>query len=73
MNHQEVTIRSFPVELFKVMQIAGWVGSGGQAKAIIADGMVLLNGTTETQKRKKCMAGDTITFNDQSVVLASEV
>ena len=41
------------IELYKVIKIEGMVSSGGEAKAVIADGQVLVNGLIETQKRKK--------------------
>ncbi len=36
--------------------------SGGQAKLMIADGLVKLNGKVETQKSKKILSGDIIEF-----------
>ncbi|MEO5958451.1 MAG: RNA-binding S4 domain-containing protein, partial [Opitutaceae bacterium] len=44
--------------------------SGGEAKQLIGEGRVLLNGTVETQKRKKLAAGDRVTFNGQTLVVA---
>ena len=58
-----------PVELFKVLKIANIVGSGGEAKMVIADGMVRLNGETETRKRKKVMSGDVVEFLDNAFVV----
>ena len=71
--NRELAIRSFPIELFKVLQIADWMDSGGQAKAAVAEGVVMLNGKSELQKRKKCLRGDVVQFNNQSVTLIDEV
>ena len=49
--------------------VAALGASGGQAKAVIAEGQVLVNGNTETQKRKKIVAGDTIEFNGQKIAI----
>lgn len=70
---QEIIIRQQPVELFKILKFEGLVASGGEAKMVIAEGLVQLNGQTETQKRKKINAGDVIAFNNQqfSIVLAT--
>ncbi len=57
-----VEITHEPVELYKVLKFEGLVTSGAEAKNVIADGRVLLNGETETQKRKKIMSGDIIEF-----------
>lgn len=62
---KEIEITKEPVELFKILKFEGLVGSGGEAKMVIGNGLVLVNGATETQKRKKIVSGDTIEFNDE--------
>lgn len=49
-----------PVELFKILKFEGIADSGGQAKAMIDDGEVIVNGEVETRKRKKIVSGDTL-------------
>ena len=51
-----------PVELYKILKFEGLVDNGGEAKAVIADGRVLVNGAVETLKRKKIVSGDVIEF-----------
>ncbi len=55
-----VEIDAEPIELYKVLKLADIAQSGGEAKCIIADGLVLVNGEVETKKRKKIVSGDTI-------------
>ena len=43
------------------------VGSGGEAKQLISEGYVLVNGKVETRKRKKIVAGDTIEFAQEII------
>jgi len=62
---REVRINSEPVELYKILKFENLVMSGGEAKHVIVEGMVTLNGETETRKRKKIFAGDTIEFGGQ--------
>ena len=62
---RSVEISSEPVELYKILKCEGMVTSGGQAKAVVAAGQVLVNGKVETQKRKKIVSGDTIEFNNE--------
>lgn len=57
-----------PVELYKILKFEGMVGSGGEAKQVIADGYVQVNGETETRKRRKIYAGDRIEFNGEVIV-----
>ena len=54
-----------PVELYKILKFEGLVASGGEAKMVISEGLVLVNGKVETRKRKKIVAGDTIEFGQE--------
>jgi ribosome-associated protein len=47
------------------------VASGGEAKFVIAEGMVVVNGEIETRKRKKIIAGDIIEFGDEKILVMS--
>ena len=64
---RDVKIRSEPVELYKILKFEGMVGTGGEAKMVISEGLVCVNGKIETRKRKKIVAGDTIEF-DQEII-----
>ena len=68
-----VEITRQPIELFKFLKFEGLVNSGGQAKLVIADGQVLLNGSVETQKSKKIVSGDVITFMDNTLQILLKV
>lgn len=60
---QIVELSKQPIDLFKILKFEGLVGSGGEAKAAIAGGHVILNDVVETQKRKKVVSGDIIEFD----------
>ena len=62
-----VEITREPVELYKILKFEGMAGTGGEAKMVISDGLVRVNGKIETRKRKKIVAGDTIEF-DQDII-----
>ncbi len=57
-----ISIEKEPIELYKVLKLADLAPSGGQAKYMIAQGKVRLNGGIETRKRKKIVSGDQIEF-----------
>ncbi|MDA0738480.1 MAG: RNA-binding S4 domain-containing protein [Nitrospirae bacterium] len=67
LEFRDVEISREPIELYKILKFESMVGSGGEAKAAVAAGQVLLNGNVETQKRKKIMAGDTIEFGEEKI------
>ncbi|WP_420318655.1 RNA-binding S4 domain-containing protein [Ekhidna sp.] len=55
------------VELNKLLKIMQLVGSGGEAKQYIDEGLVLVNGEVETQRRKKLRKGDKVEFNQEQI------
>ena len=59
---KEVEISREPIELYKLLKFEGLASSGGEAKMMIGDGLVALNGEIETRKRKKIVSGDVIEF-----------
>ncbi len=72
-NVRNVVISDLPIELYKVMKIENIVYSGGEAKFMIREGLVSVNGEIETRKRKKIRSGDIITFaNEKMRVIAAE-
>ncbi|WP_185234420.1 RNA-binding S4 domain-containing protein [Teredinibacter franksiae] len=64
---KEVEITKEPVELYKILKFEGIVSSGGEAKSVIDDGQVLVNGAVEKRKRKKIIAGDVIEYLDNKI------
>ena len=62
-----VEISHEPIELYKILKFEGMVASGGIAKAVIAEGLVLVNGIAETRKRKKIVSGDVIEFDQEKI------
>lgn len=65
-----VEISREPVELYKILKFEGIVASGGEAKAVIDGGQVLVNGEVETRKRKKIVSGDTIEFMGETFAVS---
>jgi ribosome-associated protein len=62
----DIIINREPAELYKILKFEGLVGSGGEAKQVIAEGHVRVNDHVETRKRKKIVSGDSIEFNDKT-------
>lgn len=57
---REIEISKEPVELYKILKFEGLASSGGEAKLLIEQGQVIVNGLIETRKRKKIVSGDII-------------
>jgi ribosome-associated protein len=66
---REVELTKEPVELFKILKFEGLVASGGEAKSVIAEGLVKLNGEIEIRKRKQIVSGDIIEFGQEKLLM----
>jgi len=62
-----VEISHEPVELYKILKFEGMASTGGEAKLVISEGLVLVNGKIETRKRKKIFTGDIIEFDQETI------
>jgi len=69
MNPRDVELNQEPVALYKILKFENLVLSGGEAKHVIAQGLVTVNGEVETRKRKKIFAGDIVEFQGEQVRL----
>lgn len=57
------------IELNTFLKINNLAPTGGQAKNIIRDGLILVNGTVETRNKKKLRNNDIVTFEDKKYVV----
>ena len=64
---RNVDITAEPIQLYKILKFEGLVSNGGEAKALVAEGKVLVNGQVETRKRKQIVSGDIIEFADEKM------
>lgn len=65
-----IKIRDDYIKLGQVMKLAGLVGSGVEAKIVIQDGKVKVNGTTELQRGKKLRNGDIVSYHGETIQIA---
>ena len=72
-SYLEIQLDHQPIELCKLLKIADLVSGGGEAKVVISEGYVYLNGEVEYQKRKKVYHNDVVEFNGELIqVVISE-
>jgi ribosome-associated protein len=60
------------IHLDQFLKAHGLVGTGGQAKLLIQDGQILLNGKVETRRRRQLHQGDVVQFEDQQLTVDFE-
>ena len=55
------------IKLGQALKKASVVGSGVEAKIVIQDGLVTLNGEVEVQRGKKLYDGDIVSYNGETI------
>ena len=63
-NDQKIEIETDYIRLDSLLKYAAVVQTGGEAKMLISDGMVFVNGERCTQRGKKIRHGDSVTFEN---------
>lgn len=69
MKNIRFTIEGEYIELIQLLKATGIAQTGGHAKMIVDDGLVLRNGETELRKRAKLIAGDKIEVEGTEIML----
>ena len=64
---EQITIKDEFIKLGQVLKLAGMVESGLEAKIVIQDGQVKVNGETDTRRGRKIVDGDVIFFEGKTV------
>lgn len=64
---ETIELREEYIKLGQALKAAGMVSSGVEAKIVIQDGLVKVDGVVEYQRGKKLYNGAVIEFNEQTV------
>ena len=59
----DIAIHTDTIQLDQFLKLAGAVASGGEVKALLAEGMILRNDVPETARWRKLVPGDVITID----------
>ena len=64
---ETIKLRDDFIKLGQAIKAAGVVESGVEAKIVIQDGLVTVNGNVETQRGKKLVGGEVICYDGQEI------
>ena len=64
-----IQIHTECIKLDALLKYAGLCETGGEAKAAVQAGLVKLNGAVCTMRGKKCVPGDVVELDGQSVTI----
>ena len=68
----EIRIKDEYIKLGQALKLVSLVGSGVEAKFVIEEGSVLVNGEVETRRGKKLRDGDVVSFQGESFTVRSD-
>ena len=70
MELQTITIETEYIKLDSLLKFAHLCATGGEAKSLIQDGQVLVNGEICRQRGRKLRPGDVVTFQGRDYTTA---
>ncbi|GAB39398.1 RNA-binding S4 domain-containing protein [Gordonia sputi] len=62
----DVPVRGDGIRLGQFLKLANLIESGAEAKEVISDGLVTVNGGVETRRGRQLVVGDVISLGDAS-------
>ncbi len=69
---QPITVDHVPIELCQFLKFGGLTATGGEAKRAIGQGLVTVNGSPETRKRRKLTGGEIVEFTGHRFVVLTD-
>ena len=66
----EITITTAFIKLQDLLKLANLVGAGGEAKIVIQEGEVFVNGEVCTMRGKKIRPGDTVAYDGEELTVS---
>ena len=66
----EIEIRGDGIRLGQLLKLAGIAGSGADAKGLLADGAVTVNGEVETRRGRQLAPGDVVAAEGEEIRIA---
>lgn len=57
------------IQLIQLLKASRMAQSGGEAQQLVVEGLVKVNGTTESRKRAKLRPGDVVEYNGKSITI----
>lgn len=66
---ENIYLRDEYIKLGQALKLAGLVGSGVEAKEVILEGLVRVNGEVDTRRGRKLYEGDVVDFEGEQILV----
>jgi ribosome-associated protein len=67
---REVSIRDETIRLGQLLKLADLIDNGADAKPLLMQGLVFVNGELETRRGRQLVKGDVVSLGDDAVRIA---
>lgn len=64
---REVVIRDDTIRLGQFLKLADLVGDGSEARQVLVDGRVSVNGTAEARRGRQLVRGDEVSLRGETI------
>ncbi len=68
---RDLSIRGESIRLGQALKLAGLAESGGEARALVEEGAVTVNGEIETRRGRQLRHGDVVALGDDALRIAA--
>ena len=69
---RDLPIRGDSIRLGQALKLSGLADTGGEARALVEDGAVSVNGEVETRRGRQLRDGDVVALDDEALRIAAE-
>jgi ribosome-associated protein len=69
---RELPIRGESIRLGQALKLSGLAESGGEARGLVEDGAVAVNGEVETRRGRQLRDGDVVAVGDRALRISSD-
>lgn len=68
LDHDDVPITGDMIRLGQLLKLAGLAGTGGEARGLLEEGLVQVNGVVETRRGRQLVRGDVVQVGADDVL-----
>ena len=68
MTKEDFELRTEFIDLLQLLKATGYAATGGEAKLMVDDGLIAVNGERESRKRRKLRIGDEVNVDNQILI-----
>ena len=68
MTKENFELRTEFIDLLQLLEATGYAATGGEAKLMVDDGLIAVNGERESRKRRKLRIGDEVNVDNQILI-----